>query len=298
MKGIITDIHRSSVVDGPGLRTTVFIKGCPLRCLWCHNPETQRHSIEPAFDWQKASNEDFERLGFNATNRTASAVLERIAEIGIKTSVRQCTSGAISAYGREVTVDEIVAEVLKDRDYYANSGGGVTLSGGEPMSQPAFTLEVLRRCRELGIHTVLDTTGFLPQRYIKPTLDVTDLYLFDYKATGEAKHLELTGVALTPVLETLDCLAKHGADILLRCPMIPGVNDTPEHLQAIADLQHKYPESIKAIDILTWHTMGQVKYTRLGRTPPAMPKQNVSEEKKAEYRAFFDAAGTTGLTVK
>ncbi len=298
MKGIITDIHRTSVVDGPGLRTTVFLKGCPLRCLWCHNPETQRFSIEPAFDWNKASPHDFEQLGYESPHKQTTAVLERITKVGINECVRQCTTGAISAYGREVSVDEVVVEVLKDRDYYANSGGGVTLSGGEPMSQPAFTLEVLRRCHEAGIHTVLDTTGLFPFKYIASSIEATDLYLFDYKATGEAKHFELTGVALQPILDTLDVLATNGTNILLRCPMIPGVNDTPEHLQGIADLQRKYPESIKAIDILTWHTMGHVKYTRLGRVTPAMPKRKTSEEQKAKYRTFFDLAGATGLTVK
>lgn len=298
MQGIITDIHRCSTVDGPGLRTTVFVKGCPLKCIWCHNPETQSKSVQASFDASKASADDYANLGFASAQASSADVLERVNRLGIEHCANQCTSGALSTYGRTTTVEAIMSEVLKDRDYYANSGGGITLSGGEPMAQPEFTLELLRCAREEGIHTVLDTTGFMKSEHCRATLPVTDLYLFDYKATGEALHQKLTGVALQPILDTLNYLAENGANILLRCPIIPGVNDSPEHLQAIVDLQQRYPQSIQAIDILTWHTMGQAKYPRLGRAVPELPKTNANESQKTAYRTFFEKSGAQQVTVK
>lgn len=297
MQGIITDIHRCSTVDGPGLRTTVFIKGCPLKCIWCHNPETQNKGIQAAFDASKATEADYARLGFE-TSTTTAAVLERIETRGPEHCARQSISGAIRTYGKRVSAAAVMAEVLKDRDYYSNSGGGLTLSGGEPMAQPEFTLELLHRARDAGLHTALDTTGLMKRDHCRATLPVTDLYLFDYKATGEALHKELTGVALRPILDTLDFLAGNGAEILLRCPMIPGINDHPEHLQAIADLQQQYPQSIRAIDILTWHTMGQAKYPRIGRAVPELPKHNASETQKTAYRAFFGQSDARHVSVK
>ena len=248
LTGIITDIHRTSTVDGPGIRTTVFTKGCPLRCVWCHNPETQSFLIE-------------------------------------------------KGYGREASVEEIAAECLKDRVYYELSGGGVTLSGGEPLAQPEFTLEILRRLKAEGIHTTLDTSGYAPLPVYERSLEVTDLYLFDYKATGEEQHLDLVECSLAPLLKNLDFLVSQGANVLIRCPLIPGLNDDGVHLQALLNLEKKYP-GLVGIEVLPWHTMGNAKYDKLGMPhDPRLPKENVPQETLEAYRRFFRERGATSIRV-
>lgn len=301
-KGIITDIHRTSVVDGPGLRTTVFLKGCQLNCIWCHNPETQHREIELAFDIEKATHDELSMFAVsrnepvNAFEQTQH-VLDHAHAIGVNALVENCPSGAFFLYGREVTVGDVVSEVLKDRDYYQNSGGGITVSGGEPMMQPEFALAILRECKNEGIHTVLDTSGFMSRSNCEKTLKVTDLYLFDYKASDDETHRRLTGVPLRPILDNLDFLYSQGAEIILRCPVIPGINDNEAHLESIIQLQQKYP-LIRKVDILTWHTMGKTKYTKLGReTPDALPLKNTSENEKSRYNDFFRAHNIRNVEV-
>lgn len=294
MKGTITDIHRTSVVDGPGLRTTVFLKSCPLSCLWCHNPETQRGRVELALNVEKCTGcgDCIPACPVDALSLHDGKIrVNRARCTDCGQCAAACPSSALLMYGREVTDDEIVAEVLKDRDYYEASGGGVTISGGEPLSQAAFALSLLQKCRQAGIHTVLDTTGYMPRRSYERSLDVTSLYLFDYKATGEQLHRRLTGVSLQPILATLDFLLTHGAAVILRCPMIPGVNDQVEHLAAIADIAQQYP-TLEGIEILPWHTMGNAKYARLDkRLSEILPTENTPESAKARYRDFFAING-------
>lgn len=288
--GIITAIHRNSVVDGPGLRTTVFLKGCPLRCVWCHNPETQNPRIELSFDRDKCSGC---AACAAACSRSAVSMVDDRAEIdrarcgitGDCTAV--CPETALTFYGCKAGAGEIFALVCKDRDYYEASGGGVTISGGEPLMQKAFTLDLLRRLRSAGIHTALDTTGFASREVLASTLPFTSLYLFDYKATGSDLHRSLTGVPSTTILRSLSFLMDRGAPVRLRCPVIPGLNDTSEHLEAIAGMEHSLP-SLLGIDILTWHTMGRAKASRLGRPPaPGLPEKNTSDDTREKYRTFF-----------
>jgi glycyl-radical enzyme activating protein len=294
MTGIITDIHRTSVVDGPGIRTTVFLKGCPLHCLWCHNPETHCHRIELAFDADKCTGcgECVAACPESAlTLANGKAQLNRALCTDCGKCVPVCPSGALFLYGKEVTDDNVVEEVSKDRAYYEASGGGVTLSGGEPMAQPEFALALLQKCREAGINTALDTTGFMPRSLCERTLESTNLYLFDYKATDEELHRKLTGVSNRPILVNLEFLISEGAAVILRCPIVPGVNDQAEHLAAIAEMERRYP-SLQGIDILLWHTMGSSKYRKLGQTiAPELPAANVPEATKARYRAFFANCG-------
>ena len=249
MKGIITDIHRTSIVDGPGIRTTVFLKGCPLRCIWCHNPETQNTKIE-------------------------------------------------SGYGREAELEGIVSECEKDRIYYDETGGGVTLSGGEPLMQADFALELLKRLKELGIHTTLDTTGYVQISVMEKALRVTDLFLLDYKATDPTLHFSLTVSIRDTIMESLDYLMSNNAKVILRCPLIPGVNDDVDHLTAIAELEKKYPDLMQ-IDLLPWHTMGNFKYEKIGRhVDPRLPKENVPTETLDYYRAFFAKKGSQKVILK
>jgi pyruvate formate lyase activating enzyme len=300
MTGIITDIHRTSVVDGPGIRTTVFLKGCPLKCLWCHNPETQRQRTQLAYDPEKCSGcGDCEvvcpqaAISFNQ----GRARMDRVSCNHCGKCAPVCPTAALFVYGKEMSVDEVMTEVLKDRSYYDASGGGVTLSGGEPMAQPEFALALLKECRKAGLHTALDTTGFMPRPLMERTMEVTSLYLFDYKATGEDLHRKLTGVSLQPILEALEFLISNGAAVVLRCPLIPGVNDQLEHLAAICELEQRYP-SLQGIDLLPWHSMGNSKYDRIGKSPaPALPSGNTSEETKSEYLEFFASHGSRKLRI-
>jgi pyruvate formate lyase activating enzyme len=300
MTGIITDIHRTSVVDGPGIRTTVFLKGCPLKCLWCHNPETQRHRTQLAFDPEKCSGcgdcvSVCPKAAISIHHEKALVDRANCNDCGECTPV--CPSAALFIYGKVVTVDDVMEEVRRDRAYYDATGGGVTLSGGEPMAQPGFALALLRECRQAGIHTALDTTGFMPRSFCESTLEFTSLYLFDYKATGEELHRKLTGVSLQPILETLEFLISNGADVLLRCPLIPGINDQLEHLTAICELEQRYP-TLKGIDLLPWHTMGNSKYGRIGKSPaPELPSENVRKETKSRYLEFFASHGSRKVQI-
>lgn len=222
ISGVVFDIQRGALHDGPGVRTTVFLKGCPLRCLWCHNPESQ--AFEPE------------------TGR----------------------SGRV--YGRTMSVDEVMQPVVRDRRYYACSGGGLTLSGGEPTAQFDFCAALLRAARAHGIHTCLDTCGAFPACRLDVLRPLVDTWLFDYKATGAERHRELTGVDNARILANLRALLESGADIRLRCPLVPGVNDTPEHRDAVRALAAAHPAL--AVDEMAYHAWGEAKYDDLGRPRP------------------------------
>lgn len=196
----------------------MFLKGCPLRCQWCHNPESQRFGPE--------------------------------------------TDACGKTYGRSATVGEVMGVVRQDKSFYAASGGGLTLSGGEPLAQPDFALALLAAARSEGIHTCLDTSGHVPQSLLEKTLPLTDVYHFDYKATGEEPHRRLTGVGGGRIRENLDFLFTRDARVILRCPFVPGANDTSEHLQTIAGLARRH--AALSVEILPYHRMGLDKAERLG----------------------------------
>jgi len=185
-------------------------------------------------------------------------------------------------------------EVLKDRPYYETSGGGVTVSGGEPMLQADFALALLAACRHAGVHTCLDTAGVGSMADFTRSLEWVDLYLFDYKATDPELHQRLTGVALDAIRRTLDLLLEAGARVLLRCPLIPGINDSDGHLQAIARMSRR--PGIEGVDLLPWHSMGQAKYGFLGRRMScALPQANTSDTQKAHYREVIMKEGGRGV---
>ena len=255
MTANVFDIQRASFVDGPGIRTTVFFKGCNLRCAWCHNPESQSKEKQMLFHKNRCTGcgKCKERCAFN---------LEKCEFCG--KCALYCPHDAREICGKEYTVDEVMREVLKDKAIYEGSGGGVTFSGGECMLQIDFLEAILKKCKEEGIHTAVDTAGHLPFESFARILPFTDLFLYDIKCLDSEKHEKYTGVKNERILENLERLLKCSASVWVRIPVIPGVNDTKEEMQGIKALLDSFGKPEK-VELLPYHAMGEHKYGELGR---------------------------------
>ncbi len=264
--GVIFDIQRFSVHDGPGIRTLVFFKGCPLGCLWCSNPESQRFEPELLFDptkcvacggcaevcphgavWITAERREYDRGRCAACGKCADA----------------CPAEARTVAGRRVTGREVVAEILKDAPFYANSGGGVTLGGGEPLAQVDLAREILERCRLHGIHTAIETCGHVPWTALETIAPWTDLFLYDLKHLDAVTLRIHTGGDAALILSNLERLAGVGATVVVRVPVIPGFNDNPKDVRAIAERVARW--GIRELHLLPYHRLGASKYGLLGR---------------------------------
>jgi len=261
--GQVFDIKHYAVHDGPGIRITIFLKGCPLNCVWCHSPESQSRSPELLTNQEKcigcgtcvkACPVDAVK-GPGEIDRKACNVCGACAEV--------CYANAIEIIGREKTIEQVLAEVEKDRDLLMVSGGGVTLSGGEPMAQPEFTLELLKHLKQEGYHTALDTSGYAPWVKLKQALDYTDLVLYDLKHMDSSKHQQYTGVKNELILENLDRISDHGKRIWVRVPLIPGVNDDEEHIKTL--IEYVRDLNVERTFFLPYHEIGVPKYEALNR---------------------------------
>lgn len=237
----IFDIQRNSCVDGPGIRTTVFFKGCNLSCRWCHNPEGQSFQREVLRYPDKCT-------GCGSCKGEA---------------LFDCPNGAKVICGKGYTADEVLQEVLKDKLFYDTSGGGVTFSGGECMLQADFLREILKACKENGIHTAVDTAGHVAFSQFEKVMPYTDLFLYDVKFMDSRKHKEFTGVDNGLILENLDKLVKKGGRIWARVPVIGGVNDGQE-LERIQSFLQKI--GVEKVELLPYHGLGEHKYAALGRS--------------------------------
>jgi len=255
VRGIVFDIQRGAMHDGPGIRTTVFLKGCPLRCAWCHNPESR--ALQP----QEAD------------------------------PVRPGDPCVI--FGQEMTLEDVMREVRKDRIYYQKSGGGLTLSGGEPTVQFEFCRALLRAADREGIPTCLDTCGYNSPEKFLDLLPSVRLFLWDYKATGQTLHEELTGVSPELIRKNFEMLYERGASILIRAPLVPGINDSEEHLMALAQLVRDHPRLV-GIELLPYHDAGLSKFDRLHMPRPILNTRPPDEDTKARWRDFFRHSGTSG----
>ena len=262
----VFNIQKFSINDGPGIRTTVFVKGCPLNCAWCHNPESKKKETELLFHSSrctlcggcvKACDSGVHAIkdGVHLLKRESCSVSGKCAEV--------CPYGALELCGKLTTAEEAFAEVLRDKVFYETSGGGMTVSGGEPLFSFDFTYELLQLAKAGGIHTAIETCGFAPSERIERVAQFTDLFLFDIKETDSERHKRYTGADNALILSNLELINKLGVPTVLRCPIIPGYNDRDEHFSAIADIANRY-DAVTGIDVEPYHPLGESKAEGLG----------------------------------
>ncbi len=286
---IVFDVQRSSMHDGPGIRTTVFIKGCPLRCKWCHNPESQNPKPELLVYPEKC-------IGCghcvpvcpNGSRKGFAADFDKDACIACGACAAVCSTGALVLKGQATDVATLMATVCRDKVFYDVSGGGLTVSGGEPLMFPDFLQALLSAAKTEGIHTCIETCGYAPWTSFEKILPLTDLFLFDYKMTDAQKHKTWTGVNNHLILENLQKLNAANKNVLFRCPLIPGVNDDEAHLKAIGNLCRNFPNAI-GVEVLPWHNMGIGKRIALGTDPLLSEIPNTSIEQKKAWQTIFDS---------
>lgn len=285
MKGIIFDIQRFALHDGPGIRTVVFLKGCLFRCVWCCNPESQSRQPQLAFVEEDCVNcgecsKVCDRNVFTSFFGRLRVRHDRCDACGKCIDV--CTRKALKIYGQEVTSDEIIAEVLKDRSYYEQSGGGVTFSGGDPLHQFGFLTELLEKSKAEGLDTCVESEGLGSVRQFEELLPLVDTFYYDYKMTDPAVHRKYTGHDNEGVIENLKYLCTHGADVVLRCIIVPGVNDNAAHFRAIAGLGNEF-KAIRRIEVFGYHYFGAFKYRRLGMKYGMKGKRSVEPAQVDEW---------------
>jgi pyruvate formate lyase activating enzyme len=262
--GIVFNIQRFSLHDGPGIRTTVFFKGCPLSCCWCQNPEGIKSSIDLFHYSHKCLN-----CGICLLNCPREAIRPGRSSVELNRKscdlclkcVELCPTGAFQAAGKMVTVDDLLEELLKDRLVYEESGGGVTISGGEPLLQPEFLLALLVTLKKNAIHTVVETSGYAPWSQLESIAKWTDLFLYDLKLIDEGKSITYTGASNRLVISNLKKLLLQGCKTKVRMPFVPGINTGHEHLHKVAKLLADC--SVKELELLPYHSLGYTKYLNL-----------------------------------
>lgn len=283
--GTIFNIQKYSIHDGPGIRTTIFFKGCPLNCLWCHNPESQDINKQIIFSPQKciACGECYEGCTNKALIPQNSKIIRNKEKCNLCGSCTEnCVTEAMEMIGEEITLKKLMKEIKKDMVFYEESGGGATFSGGEPLIQSRFLRSILKECKKLGIHTTLDTSGYGPWEVLKELCDDVDLFLYDIKHINDSRHIELTGLSNKCIIENLKKLVAYGKNIWIRAPIIPSINDDKENIKGIGELMNSL--SLEEIFILPYHNIGTDKYQSLGRNYN-LSDINVPTDKHVEYIA-------------
>ncbi len=291
-RGMIFDIKKYSIHDGPGIRTTVFFKGCPLSCWWCHNPESQSSQREVMLHDNRCI-----RCGacvetcphhavawIDGEPLTDRAVCERCG-----TCLSECYADARQIVGRELAVEEVMAEIEADSAFYDESHGGVTFSGGEPLLQRDFLRDLLQACRARDLHTTVDTSGCAAWDTFEQIRHFTDLFLYDVKLIDDVRHREFTGVTNQPILRNLRKLSAHGHPIVIRIPIVPGVNDDAEAIGQLADFIGSLPNH-HPLELLPYHHIAIDKYLRLGKPYRLFEVRRPSDERLSEIAHVFQQA--------
>jgi pyruvate formate lyase activating enzyme len=294
---VIFDIRKYSVHDGPGIRTAVFLKGCPLDCWWCHNPESQSLEPEPMLRPNlcilcEACVQTCTQGAIERSNGRLDWRRDECTSCGECAAV--CLSGAREMAGQVLSVPDVLAEVERDRPFYEESGGGVTFSGGEPLLQSLFLAEALRACRQSDLHTAVDTSGFAGWQAFERVLPYTDLFLYDLKHTDPELHQRYTGVPLEPIRRNLERLVACGKPVWLRVPVVPGVNDDEPNLRRVGELAARLP-TVRQVNLLPYHTAAAGKHERLGRPYRLPAVQAPTDERLA---SLADLLRSYNLSVK
>lgn len=290
----IFNLVRGSFVDGWGIRTTIFLKGCPLRCKWCCNPEGQRFAPELRLFHDRCSGcgACLERCPRGALTLTETGIrCDRRRCDGCGACLEACPEGALELFGRPMTAQEVFALVRRDRDYYLASGGGLTIGGGEASQFPEFCLELMELCHRDGISVAVDTCGYAPGEEQLEVLKRADLLLYDIKGVDPERHRRNTGVDNALIWSNLELLDRMGKEIIIRIPVIPGCNDSEEELREMAARLSRLP-SVKRVDLICYHQFGMVKYQQLDRPYP-MPDsvQPIPEKRQRWLLELFRAYG-------
>lgn len=291
-KGIVFNIQKFSIHDGPGVRTTVFLKGCPLRCKWCANPESQLSEVQILYDRKKCLHCQtcvHSCPGQAFSLGTDCIQIDRGRCNGCLTCVRNCPGEALSYEGEEKTADEVVEICLQDIDFYEESGGGVTISGGEGMVQPDFVKALLSRLKEHHIHTAIETTGYIADDIFRDLAPRFDLLLFDIKHYDSRKHHEGTGVYNEQIIRNLQWAFQNGLDVLPRIPVIPDFNASLEDARGIAELLRNV--GARKVQLLPFHQFGENKYHLLGRPYDYEHVEALHPEDLSDYQKIFLDAG-------
>lgn len=297
VKGVVFNIQHYSIHDGPGIRTTVFLKGCPLRCLWCQNPESQDLKPVVFFNAEKCTGcgmctevcpEEAVRIidGKSTTDRRLCKGQGKCAEI--------CPNEARTLMGRYMSGAEVFEDVNADSIFYQNSGGGVTLSGGDPIAQPAFSIDILKRCRNAGIHTALETCGFARWDILKAILEHTDLVLYDIKHMDPAEHKQYTAASNERILVNAKKIRMElNLPILARLPVIPGYNDSLENLSSAARFISQELGNEVKVHLLPYHRLGETKYERMENPGGCVHIEPPGDERMEALKEIFESFGLT-----